>query len=67
MIGSRSAVEWVMGRYQVRVDKARRIRNDPNTWSKDPRYIIDLLKRVVTVSIETTKIVDALPSLDILS
>lgn len=43
--------------------------NDPNDWAAEhgePRYILDLLKRIVTVSIETIKIVDALPPLDIL-
>lgn len=41
---------------------------DPNDSAKevgDPRYIIDLLKRIVTVSVETMKIVDGLPSLDV--
>jgi predicted helicase len=40
--------------------------NDPNDWSGDPRYIIDLLRRIVSVSLETMKIVDALPALDII-
>ena len=69
MLGSRSAVEWLMDRYQVKVDRASQIKNDPNDWSRevnDPRYILDLFARIVTVSLETMKIVDALPSLDIL-
>ncbi|WP_284304484.1 type ISP restriction/modification enzyme [Mobilicoccus caccae] len=69
MLGSRSAVEWIMDRYQVKTDKASGIVNDPNDWSRevgDPRYILDLLARIVTVSVETMKIVDALPLLDIL-
>jgi hypothetical protein len=41
-------------------------KNNPNDWSIDPRYLVDLLKRIVTVSLETTKIVDGLPSFDIL-
>lgn len=65
-LGPRSAIEWIIDRYQVKVDKASGIINDPNGWSEDPRYIIDLLKRIVTVSLETMKIVDALPALDIL-
>lgn len=65
-LGARSAIEWIIDRYQVRVDKASGIVNDPNDWSDDPRYIIDLLKRIVTVSLETMKIVDNLPELDIL-
>ena len=68
MLGSRSAIEWIMDRYQVKTDKASGIVNDPNDWSReveDPRYIIDLLARIVTVSLETMKIVDALPPLEI--
>ncbi len=68
MLGSRSAVEWIIDRYQVKTDKPSGIVNDPNDWSRevgDPRYIIDLLARIVTVSLETMKLVDALPPLDI--
>ena len=68
MLGSRSAIEWIMERYQVKVDKASQIRNDPNDWSREvgnPRYILDLLARIVTLSLETMTIVDALPPLDI--
>jgi predicted helicase len=65
-LGARSAIEWIIDRHQVKVDKASGITNDPNDWSDDPRYIIDLLKRVVTVSLETMKVVDSLPELDIL-
>jgi predicted helicase len=49
-------------------DKASGIVNDPNDWSReveDPRYIVDLLARIVTVSLETMMIVDALQPLTI--
>jgi predicted helicase len=65
-LGARSAVEWIIDRYQVKTDKASDIVNDPNDWSDDPRYIIDLIKKIVTVSVETVRIVDALPALDLL-
>jgi predicted helicase len=55
-----------MERYQVKTDRASGIVNDPNDWSRevgDPRYILDLLARVVTVSIETRRIGDGLPTL----
>ncbi|WP_324651978.1 DEAD/DEAH box helicase [Georgenia sp. H159] len=68
LLGSRSAIEWVMRQYQVTTHKASGIVNDPNDWAAevgDPRYIVDLLKRVVTVSVETMRIVDGLPSLDL--
>ncbi|MBC7460853.1 MAG: damage-inducible protein, partial [Thermoleophilia bacterium] len=67
-LGPRSAIEWIMDRYQVRTDKASGIVNDPNDWSRevdDPRYVIDLLKRIVTVSLKTNRIVEALPALDV--
>jgi predicted helicase len=67
-LGSRSAVEWILERYQVKTDKASGIVNDPNDWSRevsDPRYIIDLLARIVTVSLETMSIVAGLPALAI--
>ena len=68
-LGSRSAIEWIIDRYYVKTDKASGIVNDPNDWSRevgDPRYIVDLLARIVTVSLETMAIVDALPALDII-
>lgn len=60
---SRVAVEWVIERYAVDVNKDSGIKNDPNLWCDehdDPRYIIDLVKRVVRVSLESVKIVDRL-------
>ncbi|MFE6508293.1 DEAD/DEAH box helicase [Nocardioides sp. NPDC057767] len=70
MIGSRSAIEWIIDRYWIKTDKASGIVNNPNDWSRevgDPRYILDLLARIVTVSLETMKIVDGLPPLDIIN
>lgn len=64
VVNGKSAIEWIMERYQVTVDKASGIRNDPNTWSNDPRFIIDLIKRVVRVSVETARLVKKLPQLD---
>jgi predicted helicase len=69
MLGSRSAIDWIIERYQVKTDKASGIVNDPNDWAEEqgnPRYILDLLARIVTVSVETVKIVKSLPPLDIL-
>ncbi|MCB1253260.1 MAG: DEAD/DEAH box helicase [Austwickia sp.] len=68
MLGSRSALEWLIDRYQVKTDKASGIVNDPNDWAKEhdhSRYIIDLIKRVTRVSVDTMKIVDNLPELPI--
>lgn len=63
MLGSRSALAWIIDRYQVKTDKASGIVNDPNDWCDeldDPTYIVDLIKRVTTVAVETMKIVDSL-------
>lgn len=68
MLGSRSAIEWILERYQIKTDPKSGIVNDPNRWSvehNDPRYILDLLLRVITVSVETVRIVKTLPALKI--
>jgi predicted helicase len=67
-LGSRSAIAWVMESNRVRTDKASGIVNDPNDWAAehdDPTYILDLLGRVVAVSMRTLDIVEGLPSLDL--
>jgi len=68
LIGSRSAIEWIIERYQVKVDGPSGIRNDPNDWASEhdnPAYILTLLQRIVTVSVETVRIVNSLPPLEI--
>jgi hypothetical protein len=65
-LGSRSAIEWIIDRYWVKTDKASGIVNHPDDWSRevgDPRYIVDLLARIVTVCLETIRLVDSLPRL----
>ena len=64
VVNGKSALEWVMERYAVSTHKDSQIMNNPNDWSDDPRYIIDLVKRVVRVSLETVRIVSALPPLN---
>ena len=67
VVNGKSAIEWILERYAISVDKASGIKNDPNDWSKevgDPKYIFNLLLRIITVSLETLKIVDSLPKLN---
>ena len=67
IVGPRSALAWLVDRYQVSSVGESGIANDPNDLSEEignPRYIVDLVKRVVTVSVETVKIVHSLPPLD---
>ena len=61
-LGNRSAIEWIVDQYQVSTDKRSGVTNDPNR-PEDPQYIVRLIGRVVTVSVETVKIVNALPAL----
>ena len=66
VVGPRSALDWLIDRYRVTTDKASGIVNDPNDWGRElgeDRYIIDLVRRVTTVSVETVKIVRGLPPL----
>ncbi len=66
VVNGRSAIEWIMERYQIKMDKDSGIKNDPNDWAAEhgkPSYILDLLLSIVTVSLETMKIVQALPAL----
>ena len=62
-LGNRSALEWVINQYQVKTDKRSGIVNDPNR-ADDPQYIVELIKRVVSVSLKTVEIVNALPPLE---
>lgn len=66
VVNGKSAIEWVMERYQVSTDKDSGIKDDPNDWCRehnDPAYILNLVKRVIRVSMETAAIVSALPAI----
>lgn len=68
-VNGKSALEWIIDRYQVTTHKDSLITNDPNDYCREvgnPRYIVDLIKRIVTVSVETNKIVGNLPALEVL-
>ncbi len=58
-LGNRSALEWVIDQYQVSKDKRSEISSDPNR-EDEPEYIVRLVGRVVTVSVETVKLVEEL-------
>ena len=77
LLGSRSALDWLLDRYRVSTHKASGIVNDPNDWmaegagggptaSAQPRYLLDLIARITTVSVRTQEIVTSLPPLDVL-
>jgi predicted helicase len=65
-LGNRSALEWVIDQYQVSTDARSGIINDPNRGD-EPDYIVKLVGRVITVSLETQKLIAALPPLEMAS
>jgi len=62
-LGNRSALEWVIDQYQVSTDKRSGIPSEPNGYSDDEKYIVNLVERVVQVSLETVQFVNGLPEL----
>ena len=76
LLGSRSGLDWLLDRYRVSTHKASGIVNDPNDWmaegagggptaSAQPLYLLDLIARITTVSVQTQEIVNSLPPLDV--
>ncbi len=69
VVNGKPALEWVMERQVVKTDKASGIINDANDYANEtvgnPKYPLELFQRVITVSLETMKIVNSLPKLDI--
>lgn len=67
VVNGKSAIEWIMERYQVSTHKESGITNDPNDWAMEvgnPRYILDLLLSVINVSMQTVEIVKDLPKVN---
>jgi predicted helicase len=64
-LGNRSALEWIIDQYQDSTDNRSGITNDPNR-ADDPQYIVKLTGQVVTVSVETAKLVQSLLALPLL-
>ena len=69
VVNGKPALEWVMERQVVKTDKASGIVNDANDYANEtmnnPAYPLELFQRVITVSLETMKIVRSLPALDL--
>ncbi|MCL2063099.1 MAG: DEAD/DEAH box helicase family protein [Candidatus Cloacimonetes bacterium] len=67
IVNGKSAIEWIMERYQITTHKESGITNDPNDWAKEndnPRYILDLLHSVINLSVQTVDIVKSLPKIN---
>ena len=65
IVNGKSAIEWIMDQYQVKTDKKSGITDNPNDYSNDPKYIFNLLLRVINVSIQTVDLINQLPPLAI--
>lgn len=65
VVNGKPALDWVVERQCVKTDKDSGIVNDANAWATEtvhnPRYPLELVQRVVTVSLETMKIVRSMP------
>lgn len=64
IVNGKSAIEWAMERYAITINPESKIVNDPNQCSENPRYILELLLRLIQTSINTMKIVAKLPALN---
>lgn len=65
VVNGKSAIEWIMDQYQVKTDKKSGITDDPNEYSDDPKYIFNLLLRIINVSVQTVDLIKQLPPLEI--
>nr|WP_051064977.1 type ISP restriction/modification enzyme [Leptospira kirschneri] len=67
VVNGKPALDWIIERYCVKTDKDSGIVNDANLWAteteKNPKYILELFQRIITMSLETMKIVKGLPGL----
>jgi predicted helicase len=68
IVNGKSALDWIMERYKISTHKDSKITNDPNDWCNEqnnPQYILNLIKRIITLSTESVKIINNLPKLEI--
>ena len=62
VVNGRTPLEWFIDRYQIKEDKDSGILNDPNGWFANPRDLVTAIERIVYVSVESTRIIEGLPS-----
>lgn len=65
IVNGRPAIEWIIDQYQVKNDKKSQIIDDPNMYSDDETYILNLILRIINVSVQTVDLINSLPSLNI--
>ena len=65
IVNGKSAIEWIMDQYRVKTDKKSGITDDPNNYSDDPKYIFNLLLRIINVSLKTIDLINQLPKFEV--
>lgn len=65
VVNGRPAIEWIIDQYRVKTDKNSGITDDPNEFSDDPKYILNLLLSVITVSMKTIELIEKLPPFEV--
>lgn len=66
IVNGRSAIEWIIDQYRVKTDKKSGIIDDPNEFSDDPKYILNLLLSIITVSMKTLELIEELPEFEVI-
>ncbi|MCY4554294.1 MAG: helicase [Candidatus Poribacteria bacterium] len=62
VVNGRTPLEWFIDRYKIKTEKNNGILNNPNGWFENPRDLITAIERIVYVSVESTKIIEELPT-----
>ena len=62
VVNGRTPLEWLIDRYKIKQDRESGIINDPNGWFENPRDLITAIERIVYASVESTKIIENLPT-----
>lgn len=68
VVNGRSAIEWLIDQYQVdknKIEEKYGITDDPNDYSEDPKYIFNLLLRIINVSVQTVELINQLPKFEV--
>lgn len=66
IVNGRPAIEWIIDQYRIKTDKKSGISDDPNEFSDDPKYILNLLLSIITVSMKTLELIEELPEFEVL-
>lgn len=65
IVNGKSAIEWIMDQYKVKDDITSGIKDDPNEFSEDPKYIFNLLLSIINVSMKTLELIEELPDFEV--